>query len=69
MYFWCGVAYMYFWRRVACEYFSAYGTSCVIHVVGFGGGPKFEANVCRLNPSATGQSGYMSIISLEYVQK
>ena len=40
-------------RGVACEYFGAYGTgSRVVHVVGFGGGPKFEANVDRLNPSA-----------------
>ncbi len=41
---------------VACECFGAYGTrSCVVHVVGFWGGPKLEANVRRLNPSATGQ--------------
>ena len=40
-------------RRVVCECFGPYGTrSCVIHVVGFWGGPKLEANVCRLNPSA-----------------
>ena len=26
----------------------------VVHVVEFGGGPKFEAYVRRLNPSATG---------------
>ena len=38
---------------VACEYFSTYRTrSHVVHVVGFWGGPKFEANVHRLNPSA-----------------
>ena len=38
---------------VACECFGAYGTrSCVVHVVGFWGGPKLEANVRRLNPSA-----------------
>ena len=35
----------YFCHGLACEY---------VHVVGFWGGPKFEANVRRLNPSATG---------------
>ena len=40
---------------VACECFGAYGTrSRVVHVVGFRGGPKFEANVRRLDHSATG---------------
>ena len=34
--------------------FGAYGTrSRVVHVVDFWGGPKLEANVRRLNPSAT----------------
>ena len=34
-----------------CECFGAYGTrSRDVHVAGFGGGPKFEANVHRLNP-------------------
>ena len=43
-----------FCHRVACECFGAYGTrSRVIHVVGFGGGPKLEANVRRLDPLAT----------------
>ena len=42
-----------FRRLVACEYFGAYGTrSRVVHVVGFGAGPKFEAIVRRVNPSA-----------------
>ena len=45
---------MYFCRGVACEYFGAYRTrSRVVHVVGFWGGPKFEANVHRLKTSAT----------------
>ena len=45
----------YFCHGLACEYFGAYVTrSRVVHVVGFWGGPKFEANVRRLNPSATG---------------
>ena len=44
-----------FCHGVACEYFDVYRTqSCVVHVVGFWGGPKFEANVRCLNPSATG---------------
>ena len=31
-----------FCRRVACNYFGDHGTrTCVFHVVGFGGGPKF----------------------------
>ena len=46
---------MYFYRGVACEYFGVYWTrSRVVHMVGFWGGPKFEANVRRLNTSATG---------------
>ena len=45
---------MYFCRGVACEYFGANGTqSGAVHVVGFWGGPEFEANVRRLIPSAT----------------
>ena len=47
------LTYMYFCGRVACEYFGAYGTrSRVVHVVGFGEGPKFEASVRHLNPWA-----------------
>ena len=47
---------MYFCRGLAREYSGTYGTrSRVIHVVGFLGGPKLEANVRRLNPSATRQ--------------
>ena len=39
---------------MACECVGAYGTrSRVVHVVEFGRGPKLEANVRRLNPSAT----------------
>ena len=35
--------------------FGAYETRFrVVYVVGFWGGPKLEANVRRLNPSATG---------------
>ena len=49
-----GLTYMYFCRGVACEYFGSYGTrSRVVHVGGFWGGLKFEANVRRQNPSAT----------------
>ena len=48
------LAHMYFCRGVACDYFGVYGTrSHVIRVVGFWRGPKFEANVHCLNPSAT----------------
>ena len=51
---WGNLTYMYFCRGVAYEYFGVYGTrSRVVYVVGFWGGPKFEANVRRLNPSAT----------------
>ena len=52
------LTYMYFCRRVACEHFGTYGTrSCLVHMVGFCGDPKFEANVHHLNPLATRPHG------------
>ena len=52
--------YMYFCLWVACEYSGVYRTrSHVVRVVGFCGGLKFEANVRRLNPSATGPNGIL----------
>ena len=46
---------VYLFGGVACEYFGAHETrSRVVHVVGFGGGHKFEVNARHLNPSATG---------------
>ena len=45
---------MYFCRWVAREHFGTHGTrSCLVQVVGFWGGPKFEANIHRLNPSTS----------------
>ena len=45
----------------ACEHFGMYGTrSCIVHVVGFWGGPKFEVNVHRLNPSEGNVKGRVS---------
>ena len=47
--------YMYFCRGVTCKYFGGYETRTRVgHVMEFGGGSKFEADVHRLNPSATG---------------
>ena len=48
--------YKHFCSRVACEYFGAYGTrSRIVHLVGFWGGPIFEAGVGHLNPGPPGQ--------------
>ena len=54
--FMVNLIYMYFCHGVAYEYFSTYKTwSCIVHVMGFWEGLKFEANVRHLNPSATQQ--------------
>ena len=40
---------------LACGHFGAFGTRSRVNlVVGFGGGPTFEASMRRLNPLATG---------------
>ena len=39
---------MYFCRGVACEYVGAFGTrTCVVYVLGFGGGPEFGQNLSQ----------------------